>query len=130
MQLVLTKREFTVVLVLRIWYLFEHSKTAQLLVVASFAAAVQVVTEAVTLYLSFPNLHSEIISLPGVRILELGCKAPPPSNLWQMFVPTIIMHTILYLFTAYRGLRDRSIVAQPAPITKRLIREYVASLAL
>jgi hypothetical protein len=114
----------TAVLVLRIWYLFRHSNAARVLVMSCFAVCV--IAEAVTLGLSFADLHSEMIVVPGIRILELGCTAPPPSKLWRLFIPALILHTILYIFTAYRGLINRSIAAEAAPLMRRLIREYVA----
>lgn len=111
------------VLVLRIWFLYPHSKFARLsAVVILFVCTVG---EAVTLGMSFKGLRSEILPLPGIRLLSLGCVAPPPSNLWRIFVPSFILHTILYIFTAYRGLHRRSIVAEAAPVVQRLLREYV-----
>jgi hypothetical protein len=93
-----------------------------MLVVACFVVCV--IAAYATLGLSFRDLHSEIITVPGVRILGLGCIIPPPSKLWRIFIPGFILHTILYIFTAYRGIRNRSIAAEAAPLMKRLLREY------
>lgn len=86
------------------------------------------VVEYATLALSFNDLHSESeqYRLLGVRMLEIGCTAPPPSKLWRMFIPAFVLHTILYLFTAYRGIRNRSIAAEAAPLMRRLLRECVS----
>jgi hypothetical protein len=110
------------VLVLRIWYLYRHSRTARILAVACFVTCIT--AECVALGVSFKDLHSQINPLPGVRILGLGCMAPPPSKLWRMFIPAFVLHTVLYIFTAYRGLRNRSVVAEAAPLMRRLLREY------
>jgi len=109
------------VLVLRIWHLYRHSRAAQILAVTSFVICV--VAEGVTLGLSIVDLHSEIIVAPGVYLLEIGCKALPPPTLWRMFVPHFVLHTICYLFTAYRGIRSRSIAAEAAPLMRRLLRD-------
>jgi len=109
------------VLVLRIWYLYRHNRAAQILAVTSFVVCI--VAEFVTLCLSIADLHSEIIVAPGVHILEIGCKTPPPSRVWRMFIPHFILHTICYLFTAYRGIRNRSITAEAAPLMRRLLRD-------
>jgi hypothetical protein len=111
------------VLVLRIWYLYRHSRIARILAVVCFVTCVT--AECVALGVSFKDLHSEINPLPGVRILGLGCMSPPPSKLWRMFVPAFVLHTVLYIFTAYRGLRNRCVVAEAAPLMRRLLREYV-----
>jgi hypothetical protein len=111
---------YTAVLVLRIWFLFQHSRSAQLLVVACFIVCS--IAECATLGLSFKDLHSVSIPIP-LRILRLGCTAPPPSKLWRMFIPAFVLHTILYLFTAYRGLRNRSVAAESAPLIRRLLRD-------
>lgn len=113
---------FAAILVVRIWYLYRHSRIARILAVACFVTCVT--AECVALGVSFKDLHSEIILLPGVRILELGCIAPPSSKLWRMFFSAFVLHTVLYIFTAYRGIRNRSIVAEAAPLIKRLLREY------
>jgi len=110
------------VIVLRIWYLYRHSTTARILAVVSFVTCVT--AECVALGVSFKDLHSEINPLPSVHILGLGCMAPPPAKLWRMFIPTFVLHTILYIFTAYRGIKHRSTVAEAAPLMKRLFREY------
>ena len=127
-QVVIIDAIYTAVLVLRIWHLYRHSRAAQILAVTSFVICV--VAEGVTLGLSIVDLHSEIIVAPGVYLLEIGCKALPPPTLWRMFVPHFVLHTICYLFTAYRGIRSRSIAAEAAPLMRRLLREYVASLGL
>lgn len=88
-----------------------------------FALVICTTGSVVSLGLSFPNIHSEVIDAPGIRILSMGCTAPPPSNLWRIFVPSVVIHTILYLFTAYRGLKTRSVAAETAPVVQRLVRE-------
>ena len=112
------------VLVLRIWYLFTHSKIARVLVTTSFFASA--LTQSLTLGLSFKDLHSEIIVVPGVPILRLGCMVPP-MNLWRLFVSPMVLHTVLYLFIVYRAVRSHNIAAETTPLMRRLLREYVVT---
>lgn len=55
----------------------------------------------------------------------MGCIAPTPPKTWRLYVPPLVLHTVLYLFTAYRGLKVRSVTAEHAPLMERLMRECV-----
>lgn len=80
-------------------------------------------SEMIILGLTFKDLRAVSISVPGVAITHLGCIAPTPNKTWRLFVPPMILHTILYLFTAYRRLNVRSATAPP--LVERLMRECV-----
>lgn len=65
----------------------------------------------------------ESLGLGGLSLEISGCLVAPPSDVWRVFTPVLVLHTVLYLFTAYRGLRRQSIIAEAAPVVLRLVRE-------
>lgn len=95
-----------------------------MLVITSLCTAT--LAQCVALIIPFKYLHSEILVEPGVSILRLGCIVPPPQNIWPIFVSPVILHTVLYLFTAYRAVMSDSITSETLPLMNRLLREYVA----
>lgn len=109
------------VLVLRIWYLYRHSPMARLLVVLCFCTSVA--ASCTLLYFTARDLKPIMLTVPGVTLRMNGCMTPPPPKVWALFIPTLMLHTIIYLFTAYRGVKNRSVVAEAAPIMNRLLRE-------
>jgi len=110
-------------LVTRVWYLFQGSKAIQIGVIVSFVASfvlslyflymveknVEIITPMYLLQL-FPNLRNE------------GCKAVRPRSFWRIYIPFLVLHTILYILTAVRALRNRRLLKN-APILKRLLRD-------
>ncbi|KZP20642.1 hypothetical protein FIBSPDRAFT_891737 [Athelia psychrophila] len=109
------------VLVLRIWYLYRHSPMARLLVILCFCGSVA--ASFTLLYYTAQYLNPVTLVIPGVTLHYVGCMTPPPPKIWALFIPALVLHTILYLFTAYRGVRNRSVVAEAAPIMSRLLRD-------
>ncbi|KAF9071991.1 hypothetical protein BDP27DRAFT_447407 [Rhodocollybia butyracea] len=51
-----------------------------------------------------------------------GCRASRPVKFWRIFLPTLFLHTVLYILTAVRALRNHRILEQ-APVLKRLLRD-------
>ena len=112
----------TAVLVLRIWYLYRHSALARALVLFCFVACA--VACAMTLYFTGEEVKGiDLDVIYGLDLEIVGCIVTPPRDLWKVFAPVLVLHTILYLFTAYRGLHHRSVVAEPASVMARLVRE-------
>lgn len=110
-----------VIVVFRVWFIYPHSRIARFLAIS--ALVICFAGTVVFLGLSFQEIHAVLFVVPGVPIIDLGCTFRPPSNIWRIFLPVAIIHTILYVLTAYRGLRNRSITAATAPVVKRLVRE-------
>ncbi|KZP20908.1 hypothetical protein FIBSPDRAFT_826294 [Athelia psychrophila] len=109
------------VLVLRIWYLYRHSWVARLLVIISFVSCG--ISCCTTLYFVGREITAIALDSYGLDLQVLGCLITPPTGLWRVFAPVLVLHTVLYLFTAYRGLHNRSVVAEAAPVMLRLVRD-------
>ncbi|OAX37167.1 hypothetical protein K503DRAFT_693799, partial [Rhizopogon vinicolor AM-OR11-026] len=94
----------TGILFLRVWYMYSHSTLARAAACLSYAACT--VSSMTLLGLSLPSLvsyasvqiESEILHLPG-------CSAPSPSTIWKVFLPSTVIHTILFGFTIARVMR-------------------------
>ncbi|KAF5384930.1 hypothetical protein D9615_000989 [Tricholomella constricta] len=111
------------ILVARIWYLFQGSRRVQIGVIVGFV--VSLVLSLVFLYLSAHTIRvlkfADLVqNLPGLR--NEGCKASRPPNFWRIYVPSLVLHTILYILTAVRALRNRRLLKN-APVLKRLLRD-------
>ncbi|KAF7972779.1 hypothetical protein HWV62_17048 [Athelia sp. TMB] len=115
-------RSIHAVLVLRIWYLYRHSTLARALAMFCFVACAMACV--MTLYFTGEEIKGIDINATYKLDLDIvGCIVTPPRDLWKVFAPVLVLHTILYLFTAYRGLHHRSVVAEPAPVMARLVRD-------
>ncbi|KAK1232037.1 hypothetical protein PQX77_004844 [Marasmius sp. AFHP31] len=105
------------VLVTRIWHLFPHSKTIRIVTVASSILAVIIST--VFMVQTFP-----LIIVPDQKISpnQYGCSIPPPHTFWRFFLPALILHTLLFVFTCLRAFRTPK-VFRDAPLMRRLLRD-------
>ncbi|KAK7464147.1 hypothetical protein VKT23_006312 [Stygiomarasmius scandens] len=52
----------------------------------------------------------------------MGCTIPPPGNFWRMFIPSLILHTLLFALTTMRALKTPNIF-QEAPLMRRILRD-------
>jgi len=111
------------ILVIRIWYLFQGSRWVQIGIISGFVGSV--VLSVIFLYLSVKNL--KIVTpdtvhnfFPGLHIK--GCQAQRPPNFWRIYLPSLILHSILYVLTAMKALKNRRLL-KDAPILKRLLRD-------
>jgi len=62
-----------------------------------------------------PSLTDTVLHVPG-------CRATRPDKFWRMYLPSLVLHTLLYCLTAFRALKNRRMFKQ-APILKRLLRD-------
>jgi len=111
------------ILVTRIWYLFQGNKTVRLGMILGFIASIAV--SLTFLYISASGLviikPEEVNAIfPGIR--TEGCRAVRPPMFWRVYLPSLVLHTILYILTAVRALRNRRLLKN-APILKRLLRD-------
>ncbi|KIK71467.1 hypothetical protein GYMLUDRAFT_33643 [Collybiopsis luxurians FD-317 M1] len=106
-------------LISRVWYLFPHDKIIQygIIVLWIFSMAFSLAYTGVAAKGLNLLLDDSIFALGTV-----GCRAARPANFWRMFIPGLVLHTILYVLTAYRALRNRRVL-QEAPVLKRLLRD-------
>lgn len=87
------------ILLLRVWYMYSHS--AILRAVACFSYAACALSSLILMGWSLQFLESSAESLELQRKISSipGCSAPSPSMIWTVFVPSAIIHTILFGFT-------------------------------
>ncbi|KAJ4467343.1 hypothetical protein C8R41DRAFT_931209 [Lentinula lateritia] len=105
-------------LILRIWYLFPHNKFIQygMIILWVFSVAISLAyTSVAAMGLRLPNTSLFMQGAPG-------CRVARPVKFWRMFMPSLGLHTILYIMTAVRALRNRRIL-KDAPVLKRLLRD-------
>ncbi|GBE77309.1 hypothetical protein SCP_0101820 [Sparassis crispa] len=106
------------IIVLRIWYIFSSRRTLRLLVVVAYVGCT-VATAVVfaSLWHQFAAIH---IDIPGYNFL--GCGAPPATDAWRMFLPNLIIHTILFIGTTIPALKPNG-DGRRSPLMLRLIRD-------
>lgn len=85
------------ILLLRVWYMYSHSAIAR--AVACFSYTACALSSLILMGLSLPFLKSSTSS--QIKTIP-GCSAPPPSMIWMVFIPSTIIHTILFGFTIAR----------------------------
>lgn len=103
------------IIVLRIWYMFaERRKLARLLVVSTYIAAI--VTAATEIGVLFPGIVP--IETPGIA--EEHCTTPPVNKIWRIYLPNLVLHTVLFVATTWPVLEQRR---STSPLMLRLVRE-------
>jgi hypothetical protein len=110
------------ILAIRVYHLFAHFRPVQLFIIA--ISTFTVVTATAFVGISLHELNAIEIPIPTLSFAKVGCSAIPPTNLWRPFLPTITVHTILFLLTTIRALQSGRKL-QPSLVMKRLLREYV-----
>ncbi|EPQ60057.1 hypothetical protein GLOTRDRAFT_123816 [Gloeophyllum trabeum ATCC 11539] len=117
-------------LMLRVWYLFRASVPARLFAVF-ISASCQIAAFAI-LGVIYNDLNAISFDLPGFE-LE-GCLVPAPTNLWRLWVPPLILHTLLYVFTAVQAVLRRNMYGKRNVVLDRLLRDggilYLAVLGI
>ncbi|KAJ7760136.1 hypothetical protein DFH07DRAFT_957787 [Mycena maculata] len=104
-------------LVVRVWYLFAQSRLTRLAMIAAFA-----VTNVLSLYFAIHAAIDLDITPDLTKFNIRGCRASRPPRFWRLYLPSLILHTVLYCLTAFRALRNRRVFKE-APILKRLVRD-------
>lgn len=106
------------IIVLRIWYIFSQRRITRIVVVAIFLAVV--VTTTSILGIIFPDFRQEAIVVPGLKLV--GCSAPPSNNVWKLFLPNLILHTVLYAATTWPALRLHR-QGRTSPFMNRMVKD-------
>ncbi|KAK7036005.1 hypothetical protein R3P38DRAFT_2910148 [Favolaschia claudopus] len=106
------------ILILRLWYLFQKSRTARYILVAVFFCCTA--GSIAILALQFPRLHSHLVKMPK-RGLSF-CADPPPSPFWMVFLPSFALHGVLSLFMLIRVVHNIR-TARNVPLLKRCLRD-------
>ncbi|KAG1845724.1 hypothetical protein DFJ58DRAFT_800644 [Suillus subalutaceus] len=110
------------ILFLRVWYMYSHNAIAR--AVACFSYAACALSSLIMMGLSLPFLESTTESLQLQREISAipGCSAPSPSMIWTVFVPSTIIHMILFGFTIARVAKvSRDL--QMDQLMRRLVRD-------
>ncbi|KAF5337746.1 hypothetical protein D9758_016032 [Tetrapyrgos nigripes] len=55
-------------------------------------------------------------------VITTGCAVPPPGNFWRMYIPSLVLHTLLFVLTTIRAWRTPNIF-QEAPLMRRVLRD-------
>jgi len=112
------------ILAARIWFLFRGKRTIQYGIILGFAGSL--VSSLVLLSVSLKHVRAididEIRHLLGNKYRNEGCKVERPRDIWRIFLPSLVLHSALYLLTAFRALRNRQLLKN-APVMKRLLRD-------
>ncbi|KAJ7144790.1 hypothetical protein C8R43DRAFT_1198683 [Mycena crocata] len=104
-------------LVVRVWYLFSQSRLTRIAMISAFA-----LTNILSLYFAI-HAGIQLNITPNLTALHIpGCRATRPSKYWRLYLPSLVLHTVLYCLTAFRALKNRRIFKE-APILKRLVRD-------
>jgi len=104
-------------LVVRVWFLFGHSRVTRVVIIACF-----IITNAVSLYLAVLTGVELQVTPDLTQIHIVGCRAMRPNAFWRLWLPALALHTVLYGMTAFRALNNRRIFKE-APMLKRLVRD-------
>ncbi|EPQ53401.1 hypothetical protein GLOTRDRAFT_78408 [Gloeophyllum trabeum ATCC 11539] len=117
-------------LTLRVWYLFRASVPARLFAVF-ISASCQIAAFAI-LGVIYNDLNAVSFDLPGFELED--CLVPAPTNLWRLWVPPLILHTLLYVFTPVQAVLRRNMYGKRNVVLDRLLRDggmlYLAVLGI
>jgi len=105
-------------LIIRVWYLFLSQKFVQYGIMVLWAISMVV---SLT-YTGIAATHLDLLNGSNFALDSSGCRVARPVNFWRIFFPSLILHTILYVLTALRALRNRRVLKE-APVLKRLLRD-------
>ncbi|KAK7063531.1 hypothetical protein R3P38DRAFT_3382404 [Favolaschia claudopus] len=104
-------------LVIRVWYLFAQSRLMRTLMIVSFFF-----TNFLSLYYAFMEAIQLKIT-PNLTTLHIhGCRATRPDRFWRLWLPSLVLHTLLYSLTAFKAIKNRRTFKQ-TPMLKRLVRD-------
>ncbi|KAJ6479287.1 hypothetical protein C8R47DRAFT_1219216 [Mycena vitilis] len=104
-------------LVVRVWYLFGQSRLTRMAMISAF-----MITNIISLYFAVVSAIELQVTPNLVNLHIHGCRASRPPRFWRLWLPSLVLHTLLYCLTAYRALKNRRMFKE-APILKRLVRD-------
>ncbi|KAJ6617442.1 hypothetical protein B0H10DRAFT_2383949 [Mycena sp. CBHHK59/15] len=111
------KPELSTMLVVRVWYLFSQSRTTRIAMIVVFF-----ISNAISLYFAILSAIDLDVTKNLTEFHIYGCRASRPQKFWRLYLPSLVIHTMLYCLTAFRALKNRR-VFKDAPLLKRLVRD-------
>jgi hypothetical protein len=121
------------ILVLRVWYLFLRTPMLRHFVVVLFFSTICVTAGLVVWYFAhikpwfFVATFSQRGSDPNAPVVvwqQSGCPGPgppTPPDFWPLLLPSLVLHTVLYLLTTYVALTCEDVMN--TALLRRLVRE-------
>ena len=108
----------TAVLVLRIWYTHRDARLIRMSVVLFY------VGNAVAFIILMIPVWREIAGKSSLKILDsqFGCATGEKTNAWTVFVPGMVMYSVIYAATAVPVMREWYYGRQ-SPIMHRILRK-------
>ncbi|KAL4072329.1 hypothetical protein J3A83DRAFT_3018682 [Scleroderma citrinum] len=106
------------ILALRVWYMFGRSPTAQYILCLCYIICKLCTVVAMGMIMNHLQTGMPISSVPGCSSVNF-----PPST-WVMYVPSAVMHVILFAFTVAKSMdkKWRSVPLR-TPLVVRLLRD-------
>lgn len=108
------------ILVLRVLYMFSHSFLVRTIVVAVHVISIVSTVTILALLLNGRSLLTPLFSLEQYVHLK-GCTVHAMTGFWHLFLPALVLHTVLYLVTVMRLLSCED--SPKALLIRRLHRE-------
>ncbi|TBU48275.1 hypothetical protein BD309DRAFT_1015745 [Dichomitus squalens] len=105
------------IIVLRICYVYSKDIVARVIVIGTLA-----VCTICTLVLFGTVWHDIDAQVPVPGFTIDSCTAPPSREMWKIFVPSIILHTLLFLATTLPAVRLRRL-GQQSMLVDRLVMD-------
>ncbi|KAG6856381.1 hypothetical protein H0H87_005078 [Tephrocybe sp. NHM501043] len=108
------------ILVVRVFYMFEHNLIARIIIAFTYAAAIVSTITALALVMVGTVLLKPLDTLAHVVDL-VGCPVRTMTDFWHLYIPAFSLHTVLYIFTLIRVLNCDD--SPQSPLIRRLHRE-------
>ncbi|KAK0234148.1 hypothetical protein IW262DRAFT_1334689 [Armillaria fumosa] len=111
------------ILVLRVWYLFSNSKNTRLITVFAFIISLSTsMLFSIIAARQVKTLQTDVLLPTFIHYEVRGCLVSRPPMFWRIYLPSLCLHTLLYVLTAFRALQNRRTLNQ-APVMRRLLRD-------
>jgi len=105
------------ILVLRVYYLFSNSQPIRWIVIASFLASI-----AISMFFAYDSVKRLTLLEPLPKFGIFGCRASRPRHFWRIFLPPLVLHSLLFFLTVLRALTSKDLL-KSSPVVKRLVRD-------
>ncbi|KIK71466.1 hypothetical protein GYMLUDRAFT_66673 [Collybiopsis luxurians FD-317 M1] len=114
-------------IIFRIWYLFSHDWFIRASAIAAFLSGnfctCYFLSQNIQVQLATPYVdQAEILKIIEPDYELRGCTFTIQDNMWRLFVPALILHTLLYLFTTLRVFRVPKAL-RDTPALNRLLQD-------